>query len=90
MPGRGIGETNNATTGTREKVCEICNEKGNWYHISSMCEHPDIEDFYTVRHNAARIRLVQGIEQGKLGRRLTLTGFGKVDNLGDTIKDGGR
>jgi hypothetical protein len=88
MPGRGTGETINTTTG-RENVCEICNEKGNWYHITSMCKHPDIKDFYTVRHNAAGIRLVQGIRQGKLGRWLTLTGFGKVDDLGEdaTVPD---
>jgi hypothetical protein len=54
MPGRGTGETINATNG-RENVCEICNEKGNWYHITSMCKHPDIKDFYTVRHDAAGI-----------------------------------
>ncbi len=83
MPGKGTGETTSDTTGARENVCEICNEKGNWYHITSMCKHPDIKDFYTVRHNAAGTRLVQGIRQGKMGRWLTLTGFGKVDDLGE-------
>jgi hypothetical protein len=89
MPGKGTGETNNETTGARENVCEICNEKGNWYHITSMCKHPDIKDFYTVRHNAAGIRLIQGIRQGKMGRWLTLTGFAKVDDLGEeaTVPD---
>lgn len=81
MLGRGIGETINATTGTRENVCEICNEKSNWYHITSLCKHPDIEDFYMVRHNATGIRLVQVIRQGKLGKWRTLTGFKKVDDL---------
>jgi hypothetical protein len=50
MPWKGTGKTNNKTSGARENVCEICNEKGSWYHITSMCKHPDIEDFYTVRH----------------------------------------
>jgi hypothetical protein len=42
-----------------------------------------------MRHDAAGIRLVQGIRQGKLGRWLTLTGFGKVDDLGEdaTVPD---
>jgi hypothetical protein len=31
MLGRGTGKMMNATTGARENVCEICNEKGNWY-----------------------------------------------------------
>jgi hypothetical protein len=48
-----------------------------------MCKHPDIKDLYTVRHNAAGIRLIQGIRQGKTGRWLTLTGFGKVDHVGE-------
>ena len=89
MPGKGTAETNNKTTAARENVCEICNEKGNWYHIKSMCKHPDIKDLYTVRHNAAGIRLIQGIRQGKMGRWLTLTGFAKVDDLGEeaTVPD---
>jgi hypothetical protein len=45
MHGRGTGETINATNG-RENVCEICKEKGNWYHITSMCIHPDIKLLY--------------------------------------------
>jgi hypothetical protein len=50
-----------------------------------MCKHPDIKDFYTntERHNAAGIRLVQGICQCKLGRWFTLTGFGNVGALGE-------
>jgi hypothetical protein len=42
-----------------------------------------------VRHNAAGIRLVQGIRQGKLGKWLTLTRFGKVDDLEEvaTVSD---
>jgi hypothetical protein len=42
-----------------------------------------------VRHNAVGIRLVQGIRQGKLGRWLTLTGFGKFDEFGEdaTVPD---
>jgi hypothetical protein len=43
MPGKGTGETNNKTTGARENVCEINNEKGNWYHTTSTCKHPNIK-----------------------------------------------
>ena len=89
MPGRGIGDTIIAPTGTRENVREICKGKGNWYHITLTCKHPDSKDFYTVRHSAAGIGLVQGIRQGKLGARLTLIRFGKADDLGEdaTVPD---
>jgi hypothetical protein len=41
-----------------------------------MCLHPDINGYYTVRHNAAGKELTKGITSGKLGRWwLTITSF---------------
>ena len=51
--------------------------------MASMCPHPDISEYYTVRHNAAGKELTKGIRGGKLGRWLTVTSFGKIDGLGD-------
>jgi hypothetical protein len=49
--------------------------------MASMCPHPDINEYYTVRHNAAGKELTKGIRGGKLGRRwLTITSFGKTDD----------
>eukprot|EP00959_Pyramimonas_sp_CCMP1952_P266447 5570390-Pyramimonas_sp.AAC.1 len=39
-----------------------------------------MRDFYTVRHNAVGRTLLHAMRQGKLGRWLTLTSFGRVDN----------
>ena len=54
-----------------------------------MCKHPDMRDFYTVRHNSVGRTLSHAIRQGKLGRWLTLTSFGRVDDQGEqqTIPD---
>ena len=49
------------------------------YHMASMCPHPDINEYYTVRHNTAG----KGIRNGKLGRWLTITSFGRTDGLVD-------
>ena len=52
--------------------------------MASMCPHPvDINEYYTVRHNAAGKELTKGIRNGKLGRWLTITSFGRVDGLAD-------
>ena len=51
--------------------------------MASMCLHPDINGYYTVRHNAAGKELTKGIRSGKLGRWLTITSFGRTDGLGD-------
>jgi hypothetical protein len=54
--------------------------------MASMCPHPDINEYYTVRHNAAGKELTKGIRGGKLGRWLTITSitsFGRTDGLGD-------
>ena len=45
--------------------------------------HPDINEYYTVRHNAAGKELTKGIISGKLWRWLTITSFGRTDGLGD-------
>ena len=66
-----------------DKTCDLCNQTGNWYHMASMCPHPDINEYYTVRHNAAGKELTKGIRNGKLGRWLTITSFGRVDGLAD-------
>jgi len=50
--------------------------------LLSMCPHPDISEYYTVRHNAAGKELTKGIRG--VGRWLTITNFGmKIDGLGD-------
>jgi hypothetical protein len=51
--------------------------------MASMCPHPDISEYYTVRHNTAGKELIKGITGGKLGRWLTIISFGKIDVLGD-------
>jgi hypothetical protein len=40
--------------------------------MTSMCPHPDINEYYTVRHNAVGKELTKGIRNGKLGRWLTI------------------
>ena len=62
-----------------------------------MPTHPDINEYYTVRHNAAGKELTKGIRNGKLGRWLTITSFGRVDGLADPetipawmLSEGGR
>jgi len=60
--------------------CDLCGAKdANWFHILNMCSHPDISDFYTVRHNDIGKALMKGIRNGKLGRWLTITSFGRTD-----------
>jgi hypothetical protein len=66
-----------------DKTCDLCTQTGNWYHMASMCPHPYINEYYTVRHNAAGKELTKGIRNGKLGRWLTIASFGKVDGLAD-------
>jgi hypothetical protein len=66
-----------------DKTCDLCTQTGNWFHMASMCPHPDISEYYTVRHNAAGKELTKGIRSGKLGRWLTITSFGRTDRLGD-------
>eukprot|EP00959_Pyramimonas_sp_CCMP1952_P320728 6711718-Pyramimonas_sp.AAC.1 len=41
-----------------------------------------MRDFYTIRHNAVGRTLLHAMRQGKLGRWLTLTSFGRVDDHG--------
>jgi len=64
-----------------DKTCDLCTQTGNWFHMASMCPHPDINEYYTVRHNAAGKELTKGIRSGKLGRWLTITSFGRTDGL---------
>ena len=59
-----------------DKTCDLCTQTGTWYHMASMCSHPDINEYYTVRHNAAGKELTKGIRNGKLGRWLTITSSG--------------
>ena len=66
-----------------KNTCDLCTQPGTWFHMASMCPHPDISEYYTVRHNAAGKELTKGIRAGKLGRWLTITSFGKTDGLGD-------
>jgi hypothetical protein len=66
-----------------DKTCDLCIQTGNWFHMASMCPHPDISEYYTVRHNAAGKELTKGIRSGKLGRWLIITSFGRTDGLGD-------
>jgi ribonuclease HI len=66
-----------------DQTCDLCTQTGNWFHMASMCPHPDISEYYTVRHNAAGKELTKGSRGGKLGRWLTITSFGKIDGLGD-------
>jgi hypothetical protein len=51
--------------------------------MASMCPHPDISEYYTVRHNAAGKELTKGIRSGKLGRWLTVTSIGRIDGVRD-------
>ena len=76
------GRTREVTNRLRQaETCSLlCALEGNWFHICSMCTHPDMRDFYTVRHNAVGRTLLHAMRQGKLGRWLTLTSFGRVDN----------
>eukprot|EP00959_Pyramimonas_sp_CCMP1952_P380023 7961020-Pyramimonas_sp.AAC.1 len=46
------------------ETCSLCAVEGNWFH---MCKHPDMRDFYTVRHNAIGRTLLHAMRQGKLG-----------------------
>ena len=64
--------------------CDLCHQPANWFHIASMCTHADMADFYTVRHNDAGKALASAIQGGKHGRWLTLTSFGRVDDLPET------
>ena len=64
-----------------DKICGLCTQTGNWFHMASMCPHPDINEYFTVRHNAAGKELTKGIRSGKLGRWLTITSFGRTDGL---------
>eukprot|EP00976_Prorocentrum_cordatum_P022261 455535-Prorocentrum_minimum.AAC.1 len=77
------GRTREVTGRLRQaETCSLCTLEGNWFHICSiMCTHPTMRDFlYTVRHNAVGRTLLHAMRQGKLGRWLTLTSFGRVDN----------
>ena len=47
-----------------DKTCDLCTQTGNWFHMASMCPHPDINEYYTVRHNAAGKELTKGIRGG--------------------------
>ena len=38
--------------------------------MASMCPHPDINEYYIVRHNAAGKELTKGIRSGKLGNEV--------------------
>ena len=73
----------------QNETCDLCALEGNWFHVCSMCKHPDMRDFYTVRHNSVGRTLLHAMRQGKLGRWLTLTSFGRVDDQGEqqTIPD---
>ena len=64
-------------------TCDLCTQTGTWFHMASMCPHPDISEYYTVRHNAAGKELTKGIRAGKLGRWLTITSFGRTDGQPD-------
>ena len=46
-------------------TCDLCAQTGDWFHMASMCPHPDISEYYTVRHNAAGKELTKGIRGGK-------------------------
>ena len=48
-----------------DKTCDLCTQTGNWFHMASMCPHPDISEYYTVRHNAAGKELTKGIRGGE-------------------------
>eukprot|EP00976_Prorocentrum_cordatum_P088074 1187164-Prorocentrum_minimum.AAC.2 len=69
--------------------CTLCAEEGNRFHICSTCKHPDMRDFYTVRHNSVGKVLLHAMRQGKLGRWLTLTSCRRVDNQAEqrTVPD---
>ena len=64
-----------------DDTCDLCGRPANWFHILSLCTHADMRDFYTVRHNDAGKELARAVRSGKLGRWLTLTSFGRVDDL---------
>jgi hypothetical protein len=46
-----------------DKTCDLCTQTGNWFHMASMCPHPDISAYYTVRHNVAGKELTKGIRK---------------------------
>ena len=52
----------------QNETCGLCALEGNWFHVCSMCKHPDMRDFYTVRHNAVGRTLLHAMhETGQAG-----------------------
>eukprot|EP00976_Prorocentrum_cordatum_P058655 1173330-Prorocentrum_minimum.AAC.1 len=72
------GKTREVPSRLRQnETCSLCALEGNWFHVCSMCKHPDMRDFYTVRHSSVGRTLLHAMRQGKLGWWLTLASFGR-------------
>ena len=67
------------------ETCKLCGEKGNWYHVCSVCKHADIRDFYTVRHHATGRVLRRAIEDGSHANFLTLVSFGREGEVAEDV-----
>eukprot|EP00976_Prorocentrum_cordatum_P018132 366665-Prorocentrum_minimum.AAC.3 len=50
----------------------------NWAHMLLACQHEDVKEYYTTRHNAAGRKLKGYMQDGKMERWLMLTNFGRI------------
>eukprot|EP00959_Pyramimonas_sp_CCMP1952_P224818 4700958-Pyramimonas_sp.AAC.1 len=51
------------------------------------CEHDDVKEYYTARHNTAGQRLMRYIKDGKMERWLMPTNFGRLDGYPEEVPD---
>ena len=52
--------------------CPLCGKLDTWVHMATACNHPDICEYRTKRHNAGCKKIYPFIKDGKFGRWLTL------------------
>ena len=72
------GGTHRDSTGT--VMCPLCGKgPDNWSDMLLACEHDDVKEYYTARHNAAGQRLMRYMKDGKMERWLMPTNFGRLD-----------
>jgi hypothetical protein len=64
-----------------DPICPLdgCNEIDTWHHMATGCNHPDIKDMKTTRHDACCRNHTTYVRRGKNARWLLLVNAGKTD-----------
>jgi hypothetical protein len=47
-----------------DKTCDLCTQTGNWFHMASMCPHPDMNEYYERGRNRQAQCSGEGTHQG--------------------------